>query len=326
MDRDFSRRQMTGNLLRASGAAAASAALAFWLSRRRPAPPDGALPELLARRNLSVPADAALPSLAIAKGHHPPATLRAAIDALGGIRRFISRGDVVVIKPNAAWDRTPEQAANTHPAIVGELVRLCFEAGAKTVSVAEVPVSDARSAYERSGIAAAVRSAGGTLVYPEQRLFREVDFRGEVLEAWPVLRPFLEADKLINVPVAKHHSLTGATLGIKNLYGVIGGQRRRLHQRIHESLADLVDFFRPTLTVIDAWRVLLRNGPSGGNPADAAEFKTVAASVDPVAADAWAAAEFFRLEAARLPYLQMAAARGAGAADLKNVSTRIVSL
>ena len=323
-DRESTRRQMMGNLTRASGAAAAAGGLAWWLSRRQPSEPEAAPPAV--RRNLTVPLDTRFPSLAVVTASAPGPAVRAAIDALGGIRRFITQGDAVVIKPNAAWDRSPEQAANTNPEVVGELVRLCREAGAKSVLVADVPVSDARSAYERSGIAAAARAAGGALVYPEQRLFREVNLRGEVLDAWPVLRPFLEADKLINVPVAKHHSLTGVTLGIKNLYGVIGGVRRRLHQRIHESLADLIDFLRPTVTVIDAWRVLIRNGPSGGSVGDTRLFQTVAASVDPVAADAWAAARFFQLDVGRLPYLRLAAARGAGRADFENVPTRVLTL
>ena len=100
---------------------------------------------------------------------------------------------------------------------------------------------------------------------PEARLFRDVDLRGEVLGVWPVLEPFLTADKVINVPIAKHHSLTGATLGVKNWYGILGGQRQRLHQRINESLADLLAFLRPTLTILDAYRVLMRNGPTGGS-------------------------------------------------------------
>ena len=128
-------------------------------------------------------------------------------------------------------------------------------------------------------------SAGAEFVYPEEGLFREVDLGGDVLNAWPVLRPFLEADKVINVPIAKHHSLTGASLGIKNWYGILGGPRQRLHQRIHESLTDLAAFMRPTLTLIDAFRVLIRNGPNGGNPADVVLKKTVIAGTDPVALD-----------------------------------------
>ena len=154
--------------------------------------------------------------------------------------------------------------------MVAEISRLCLEAGARRVTVTDVSINEPRRSFARSGIAAAARAAGAEVIFPEERLFREVDLRGQVLNAWPVLEPFLSADKMINIPIAKHHSLTGATLGMKNWYGILGGPRQRLHQRIHESLADLADFMRPTLTLIDAYRVLMRNGPGGGNPADVA--------------------------------------------------------
>lgn len=313
------RRQVLQSMLGAAGAGAAG----YWLSKRSRKPELAAAP--LVSRNLSVPADERFPVMAVATGGQVAETVRLAVRALGGIHRFVSRGDVVVVKPNAAWDRTPEQAANTNPELVGELVRLCLEAGARKVLVADVPVNDAQSTYVRSGIGAATRGAGGELIYPEERLFREVNLQGEVLTEWPVLQPFLEADKLINVPVAKHHSLTRVTLGLKNLYGVIGGQRHRLHQRIHESLADLAGFLRPTLTVMDCWRVLLRNGPSGGSLADVAVRRTIAVSTDPVAADAWAAATIWGLPAASLPYLGLAAARGIGTPDYEKVKTQFLT-
>ena len=109
---------------------------------------------------------------------------------------------------------------------------------------------------------------GAEVVLPQPRFFKKADLGGEVLGEWPVLEPFLDADRLINVPIAKHHSLTGVTLGMKNWYGLIGGDRNRLHQRIHESLVDLTGFAKPTLTIMDAWRVLMRNGPTGGSEDD----------------------------------------------------------
>jgi uncharacterized protein (DUF362 family) len=251
---------------------------------------------------------------------------RRAIEELGGIRRFISRGDVVVVKPNAAWDRTVEQAANTNPLVVGEVSRLCLEAGARRVIVTDVSINEPRRSFDRSGIAAAARAAGAEVVLPEERLFREVDLRGQVLNAWPVLEPFLSADKMINIPIAKHHSLTGATLGMKNWYGILGGPRQRLHQRIHESLADLADFMRPTLTLIDAFRVLMRNGPGGGNPADVALKQTLIAGTDPVALDAYAAKAYWDLDWQTLRYLKMASERHLGTLDFATVRTRFVML
>jgi uncharacterized protein (DUF362 family) len=141
-----------------------------------------------------------------------------------------------------------------------------------------------------------------------------------------VLEPFLSADKIINIPIAKHHTLTGATLGMKNWYGILGGPRQRLHQQIHESLVDLADFMRPTLTIVDAFRVLLRNGPGGGNPADVALRKTLIAGTDPVALDAYAAKAYFDLDWQTLPYLKLASERHLGTLAFETLRTCFVTL
>jgi uncharacterized protein (DUF362 family) len=147
-----------------------------------------------------------------------------------------------------------------------------------------------------------------------------------MLEDWPVFQPFLEADKIINLPIAKHHSLTGTTLGMKNWYGILGGQRHRLHQQIHESLVDLADFVRPTLTMIDSYRVLVRNGPTGGNLEDVLLKKTLVAGTDPVALDAYVAKAYWNLDPPALPYLKMAADRGLGTFEFDKLHTQIVAL
>lgn len=293
---------------------------ALWLSRRRPAVEEPPAPAF--RRSYAVAAVPERPEVAVVRGGSAVAAVGRAIAELGGMGRFVSRGDIVVLKPNMAWDRTPEQAANTSPDVLRQVARLAFDAGARRVVVAEVPIHDPRRTAERSGLAAAARAAGAELPFPDR--FSEVDLGGEVLRVWPVFRPLLEADKVINLPAAKQHSLTGATLGIKNWYGILGGERRRLHQRIQESLADLARFMRPTLTVLDGWRVLARNGPSGGNLEDVELRQTIVAGTDPVALDAWAALNFFGLEAARLPYLAMAEQSGLGRVASERV--RVVSL
>ncbi len=263
--------------------------------------------------------------MVIAQGDDPRQLVRKAIEGTGGIKRFVSRGDVVVVKPNIAWDRTPEQAANTNPQVVAEMVRLCQEAGAKAVIVTDVSCNDPRRCFQRSGIADAARGEGAQVILPEERMFREVDLRGDVLTDWPVLEPFLAADKMINLPIAKHHSLTGVTLGMKNWYGILGGPRHRLHQRIHESLADLADFMRPTLTVMDAYRVLMRNGPTGGNISDTALKKTVIASTDPVALDAYTAKAIWNIEPEALTYLKLAQERGLGTVKFESLRTEILA-
>jgi uncharacterized protein (DUF362 family) len=308
---DTGRRDALRKLLRVGGASAGVAGAALWLSGR-------------SRREDAAPAVAAgpreyrvqgAPQLVVSQGEDPRRAVREAFERLGGAARFISRGDVVAIKPNIGWDRSPEQAANTNPHVLAETVRICLEAGAKRVVVTDAPVNDAASTFERSGVAAAARAAGAAVLLPERGRFRDVDLRGEILGVWPALEAFLEADKVINIPIAKHHNLTGATLGIKNWYGILGGPRTRLHQRVHEALADLALFMRPTLTILDAWRVLVRNGPSGGSVGDVELRKTIVAGTDPVALDAYAAKTFFGLEAAKMPYLGMASQRGLGTVE-----------
>jgi uncharacterized protein (DUF362 family) len=248
------------------------------------------------------------------------------LENLGGTSRFIRRQDVVVVKPNIAWDRTPEQAANTNPDLVAEVVRQCWSAGAKRVIVTDVSCNEAQRCFHRSGIQAAAQSAGAEVILPDSELFREVDLGGVVLKTWPVFKPFLEADKILNLPIAKHHGLTGTTLGMKNWYGILGGQRNRLHQQIHQSLADLAAFMLPTLTIMDCYRVLMRNGPTGGNLEDVALKKTVVASTDPVALDAYVAKAYWDLDPVHLPYLQMAANRGLGTVEFQTLATKVSQL
>ena len=244
------RRDALLKLLRLAGAGAGSTALGFWLDQRSTRPEQALV--MNAKRSHTVIPDAKLPEMIVAQGGDDPAQLvRRALQELGGIRRFVSRADIVVVKPNIGWDRTPEQAANTNPSLVAEVVRQCWDAGAKKVIVTDVSCNDARRCFQRSGIAEAARLAGAEVILPEPERFKDVNLQGDVLQNWPVLEPFLAADKIINIPIAKHHSLSGATLGMKNWYGILGGPRHQLHQRIHESLVDLADFIRPTLTIID---------------------------------------------------------------------------
>jgi len=318
------RREAMLRILRLAGVSAGTVAAGYWLSKRSMRPVE----ELVvgARRDHTIAANAALPEMAVIRGGNPRELVQRALEELGGIRRFIGRTDVVIVKPNIAWDRTPEQAANTNPETVAEVVRQCWEAGAKKVIVTDVSCNDPRRCFERSGIAAAARQEGAEVVLPEPSRFKEVDLGGDVLQAWPVFQPFLEADKIINIPIAKHHSLTGATLGMKNWYGILGGQRHRLHQQIHESLVDLADFMKPTLTIMDSYRVLLRNGPTGGNLEDVSLKKTLIAGTDPVALDAYVAKAYWNLDAAALPYLRMASQRGLGTVEFEKVRTRVVAL
>jgi len=320
----LTRREAMLQLLRVGGIAAGVGGAGFWLSERSRRPVPVAAERV--RRDHRVAFDAADAKLTVVQGGEPRALVQKALENLGGMRRFVGRQDVVVIKPNIAWDRTPEQAANTNPEVVAEVVRQCWQAGAKRVIVTDVSCNEPRRCFLRSGIQAAARAEGAEVILPNADLFREVDMGGVVLKNWPVFTPFLEADKIINVPIAKHHELTGATLGMKNWYGILGGQRNRLHQQIHQSLVDLASFMLPTLTVMDCYRILLRNGPTGGNLEDVALKKTVVAGTDPVALDAWVAKAYWNLDAEHLPYLQMAAARGLGTVEFERLAVKVSQL
>jgi uncharacterized protein (DUF362 family) len=279
-----------------------------------------------AKRSHAVAPDVKFPEVVIAEGGEPAPLVQAVMRELGGMGRFVSRGDVVLVKPNIGWDRTPEQAANTNPEVVAEVVRQCVNAGAKKVIVTDVSCNDARRSFQRSGIAEAARAAGAEVLLPEASRFKDVDLEGEMLHVWPVFEPFLSADKIINIPVAKHHVLSGATLGIKNWFGILGGQRSELHQQVHYSLADLADFARPTLTMVDCYRILVRNGPTGGSLEDVALKKTLVAGTDAVAIDAYVAKAFWNLGADDLPYLKLASQRGLGQYEFEKVRSKMVKL
>ncbi len=248
-----------------------------------------------------------------ARGADAAANVRRAVAALGGMERFVRRGEAVLVKPNVGWDRLPEQAANTDPQVVAELVRLCRAAGAGRVIVADISCNDPGRCFARSGIAAAVADAGGEVLYARRLPMAAASLPGAAA-GLEVIEPLLAVDRVINVPVAKHHGLSQATLGMKNWFGVLGSGRNRLHQDIDRSLAELGAIFRPTLTVIDATRVLLHNGPQGGSLDDVKAVGAVAAGVDPVLLDAWGAVQL-GLSPRQLGFIVEAEKRGLGKGD-----------
>ena len=262
----------------------------------------------------SVPPQETAPQLSIITGADPARVTRRAVDALGGMGSFVSRGDVVIVKPNIGWDRAPEQAADTNPVVVATLVELALGAGAKKVKVFDNTCNAARRCYTNSGIEEAARNAGADVFFVDERKFKKVNLGGEVIKEWPVYADALEADKIINVPIAKHHGLARITLSMKNLMGLIGGSRNILHQKIDVNVVDLAAFFKPTLTVLDAVRVLTANGPQGGNVADVRLVNTVAASRDQVAIEAFGAT-LFGMTPEDLPHVRQAHARGLGVKD-----------
>jgi uncharacterized protein (DUF362 family) len=259
------------------------------------------------------------PDLAVIKGDDPSAITKAAVAAVGGMKRFVAKGDKILIKPNIGWDRKPEQAACTNPDVVKTLIEMALEAGADKVVVMDHPCNPARRTYIRSGIADAAKNAGADVSYPNDHKLQKTAINGAALKEWDVYRDVLEVDKIINVPIAKHHSLSRVTLGMKNWLGALGGNRNQLHQGLDMAMVDLAAYFKPVLTVLDAYRILYRNGPQGGRLSDVKMHNTVVAGVDWVAVDSMGSS-FFELNPADLRFLQIAYERGLGEINLEKMN------
>lgn len=279
------------------------------------------VPIAIKTRSFTVPEDPNLPKISIARNEDHIAGLRQTLDALGGIKRFVKPGERVTIKPNIGWDRVPAQAANTNPVLVGEMVRQCLAAGASEVIVTDVSCNDPRRSFLRSGIRRASEDAGARVILPRDEDFVKTVVGGELIGDWPVLKHFVNTDRLINMPITKQHSLSLCTVAMKNLYGVLGGRRAALHQDIDQSIVDLASFCLPTLTVVDATRILLRGGPQGGSLDDVAVEDCVICATDQVAADA-RAVEFLGLTAADVGHIVLAQKAGLGNLDYRSAGYR----
>ncbi|MBN1780024.1 DUF362 domain-containing protein [bacterium] len=262
------------------------------------------------------------PDLAVVRDREPGDLVRQAVNALGGMSRVVAKGDVVVIKANMSWDRAPEQAANTNPEVVAEVVRLCFEAGAGKVRLFDRTLNEPRRCYKRSGIQKAAEEAGADVQHVYERKFKMVDIPdGQMVRQWEIYEDVLEADKLINIPIAKHHSVGGASLGMKNYMGFLGGNRGALHRDYAMKIVDINTRIRADLILLDAYRMLLRNGPSGGNLADVSLKKTLVAGTDPVAVDAYGMT-LFGIDPKTVAFIREAGERGLGEQDLKKLVIR----
>ncbi|MDD4878991.1 MAG: DUF362 domain-containing protein [Candidatus Omnitrophica bacterium] len=262
--------------------------------------------------------------LVCAKGEDPYGMTARAVEAMGGMERFVKKNGVVVIKPNIGWDRTPEQAANTNPLVVAALIDLCFKAGARRVNIFDVPCSDARRSYENSGIQKAAKEKGANIYFPDDWDTVKAKFKyASPMEGWPVLRDAIECDTFINVPILKHHGLTKLTLSMKNLMGVCTGNRGLIHQNIAVKIVDLTDFINPDLTVIDAFRYLYRNGPTGGNVNDVKRLDSLIVATDPTLADAYAA-RLAGFDPLSIENIKVAVRRNFGSADLDKADIEVL--
>jgi len=315
---DCTRRQF---LILAGRAALLGAAGGAVLTRR------WAVPAALAQEGEPAAPAGGSPAMSVARGADPAAITRAAIGALGGMERFVHAGDDVIVKPNICTDyHPPEYAATTNPIVVGTLVSMCLEAGAGRVRVMDRPFAGTpEPAYDISGIASAVAAAGGEMEVMSPMKYVETAIPdGRDLTSCEIYQDILDANLVINVPIAKTHSLARLTLGGKNLLGTVH-YASQLHRNLGQRVADLVSLVRPALTVVDAVRILTANGPTGGNLDDVKLTNTVIASPDIVAADAYAAT-LFGLTGADIDYVRACADMGLGTLRLDTLKIEEISV
>jgi uncharacterized protein (DUF362 family) len=314
---EMTRRQFLERMI-ALGAAGAGEALMSGGCAPRPAPAE------VTKEEVPPPTGA---YLAVARGGEPEEITRRAIEAIGGMRRFVKKGDDVIVKPNICVAyHTFEYAATTNPDVVATLVKLSLEAGARRVRVMDRPFGGTpQQAYERSGIKAAVEAAGGEMEVMSPAKFTQVAIPdGRDLDERYFYGPVLEADALINVPVAKHHNLARLTLGMKNLLGVILDPSS-IHANLGQRVADLTSLLRPDLTVVDAVRILTNHGPTGGSLDDVLKLDTVIASHDIVATDAYATTLFDK-EPSYVSYVTAGAEMGLGKMELDELEIEEIAV
>jgi uncharacterized protein (DUF362 family) len=261
--------------------------------------------------------------LVAVKGGEPDVMFDKAIEAYGGMKSFVTKGQKVVIKPNIGWDVVPDRAGNTNPKLVGRIIEQCFQAGAKEVYVFDNTCDDWKRCYANSGIERIVKEKNGTIVPGNsESYYHSVSVeKGKRLKEAAVHELILNSDVFINVPVLKHHSSSKLTVGMKNLMGIVW-DRGYWHQNdLHQCIADCATRCIPTLNVVDAYNVMMRNGPRGVSKADVTQMKSLIISTDIVAADA-AAAKLFGIDPNDIAYINYADEMKAGRKDLSKLNIK----
>src|SRR4030043_475060 len=260
-------------------------------------------------------------TISIVKGPNRAATVDKAIELLGGIERFVKAGETVVIKPNVAFATPAMLCATANPELVAEVVRLCYNRGkAKKVIVTDNPINDPASCFTLSGIGKAASNAEAEVVLPRANLFKDTTLAGGTyIKDWPIFfEPLSKADKVIGIAPIKNHHRAGASMTMKNWYGLLGGRRSIFHQDINTIIAELAMMVRPTLVILDGTEVMMTNGPTGGSTSDLKRANTLIASTDCVAADSYGCG-LLGMKVSDLPYLAKAEKGDAGTTDYESL-------
>jgi uncharacterized protein (DUF362 family) len=315
---EMDRRDFLKRTAKAGAAIAVAAGVGLSLHDRK-GPAAGSVSQTLSLPDFSLPALGR--KLSIVTGTDRLKTVNRALQALGGIGQFIKPGDRVVLKVNAAFASPPALSATTNPDLTAEIARLCFRAGATSIIVTDNPINDPNSCFALSGIATAIEAAGAKLALPNPGSFHPTTLSGgRLIRDWPLLfEPFQRATKLIGIAPVKDHHRSGASLAMKNWYGLLGGRRNIFHQDIYTIILELARLVRPTLVVLDGTTSMMTNGPTGGSLDDLKATNTMIVSTDQVAADAFGATLLGKT-AADLPFIGKAAAAGVGTADYESLN------
>ena len=320
MESGINRRDFLIRTAKAGAGLAMAGAIGYFLhDPYGPSPVTATEKSLLALPDFSVPE--AGRKIAIITGADRVKSVNTGIQALGGIETFVKKGDRVLLKVNAAFASPPALCATTHPDLVSEVVRLCLKAGAASVAVTDNPINNPESCFALSGIGEAAQSSGATLVLPRDSLFTNMTVPGtSFLKNWPVLSgPFKGITKLIGIAPIKDHHRSGASMSMKNWYGLIGGRRNIFHQDIHTFIRDLAIMVKPTLVILDGTLTMIANGPTGGSLSDLKKTETMIFGTDQVAADA-AGAVLLGKTYGDLPFLAKAEQAGAGTLDFESLN------
>jgi len=319
---ELPRRQFLSRAAKAGISIAAAGAISYALYDPEGPTPGVSAEDLVTLPDFSIPPEEGR-TISIVTGSDRTKTVGRAIELLGGLGRFVKKGQTVAIKPNVAFASPPMLGATANPGLVAEVVRLCYAAGAKQVLVTDNPINDPASCFTLSGIAKAATAAGAKVILPKDSLFRYTTLAGgKLIRNWPVyFGPFSKADRLIGISPIKHHHRSGASMTMKNWYGLLGGRRNVFHQDINTIIAELAMMAKPTLVILDGTDVMMTNGPTGGSVSDLKRKNTLIASTDMVAADSFGCS-LLDLRPSDLPYLSKAHQAGAGTTDYESLKPK----
>ena len=321
----LNRRQFLNRLTKAGIAVSAACAAGFWFHDSKGPASSKNKPSNLVLPDFSI--NALGQKMSVVRGENRVATLRMALKSLGGIESFIKKGDRVLLKVNAAFASPAMLSATTHPAIITEITQLCFRAGAVSVVVTDNPINDPVSCFNLTGIADAARSAGARVLLPRDDLFRPMTVKdAKLIRDWPVLyKPFTDTTKVIGMAPLKDHHRSGASMIMKNWYGILGGRRNIFHQDIHSIIMELAMMVKPSFVILDATTSMMTNGPTGGSLSDLKNTHTMIVSTDQVAADAFGASLLGK-SLDELPFIGKAEAAGIGTTDYLKLNPIMVSI